>query len=90
MSKILEDKIENMWLAGKFSPDWVFIDSIIKQQNAETEDSHQQRVKRWHRPETKTTINSQQIHSWMNMRNNNRERFLLEEHLFFGSSLKLL
>lgn len=42
---------------GKFSPDWVFIDGIIKQQDVETEDSNQQRVKSWHRPEMKTKTN---------------------------------
>lgn len=41
-------------ISAKLSPDWVFIDGIVEQQDVETEDSHQQRVKRWHRPGMKT------------------------------------
>lgn len=38
-------------LGVQFSPDWVFVDSIIEQQDAEAEDSNQERMKRRHRPE---------------------------------------
>lgn len=34
----------------RVSPDRVFIDSVIEEQDVQTEDSHQQRVKRRHRP----------------------------------------
>lgn len=40
-------------LVVQFLPDWVFVDSIIEQQDAEAEDSNQERVKRRHRPEMK-------------------------------------
>lgn len=44
---------QNMRCSAKFSPDWVFVDGIVKKQDVETEDSHQQRMKSWHSPEMK-------------------------------------
>lgn len=42
-----------MQFTAKLSPDWVFVDGIIEEQDVEAEDSHQQCVKRRHRPEMK-------------------------------------
>lgn len=44
--KVCEVEVKNMSSTATLSPDWVFIDGIIKQQDVETEDSHQQCVKR--------------------------------------------
>lgn len=50
------------WFAAKLSPDWILVDGVIKEQDVETEDSHQQRMERRHCPEVKTKTHTH-IHS---------------------------